>query len=62
MQARRIMQQALGKVFDAHDVLTSPTLPMLATKPIDKLETTSSYSDPLGAGGNLAGLPSFSVP
>lgn len=62
MQARRIMQQELAKVFETYDLLVSPTLPMLATKLTDKLETAFAYSDPLGAGGNLAGLPALSVP
>jgi aspartyl-tRNA(Asn)/glutamyl-tRNA(Gln) amidotransferase subunit A len=35
---------------------------MLATKLEVKLEDAFAYADPLGSGGNLAGLPALSVP
>jgi len=62
MQARRIMQQELAKVLESYDLLVSPTVPMLATKLSDKLEAAFAYSDPLGSGSNLAGLPALSAP
>ena len=62
MQARRLIQEALGEVLARFDVLISPTLPITAVKIADKLETSFAYSDPLGSGGNLAGLPALSLP
>ena len=62
MQARRLIQQAFGEVLERFDVLISPTLPITAPSLSEKLETSFAYSDPLGSGGNLAGLPALSLP
>jgi aspartyl-tRNA(Asn)/glutamyl-tRNA(Gln) amidotransferase subunit A len=62
MQARRLIQEGLDEVLRKFDVLVSPTVPILAAKLVDKLEASFAYSDPLGSGGNLAGLPALSLP
>jgi aspartyl-tRNA(Asn)/glutamyl-tRNA(Gln) amidotransferase subunit A len=62
MQARRLIQEALGGVLERFDVVISPTLPITAAKISDKLEKSFAYSDPLGSGGNLSGLPALSLP
>jgi len=62
MQVRRLIQQAFDETFRKYDLLISPTMPIVAAKLADKLETSFAYSDPLGSGGNLAGLPALSVP
>lgn len=62
MQARRLIQESFAELLEKFDVLLSPTLPITAAKITDKLETSFAYSDPLGSGGNLAGLPALSVP
>lgn len=62
MQARRILQQEMGKLFETFDLIIAPTVPMLATKLEEKLDAAFAYSDPIGSGGNLAGLPALSVP
>ncbi len=62
MQARRLIQQAFDELFQRYDLLISPTMPIVAAKLTDKLETAFAYSDPLGSGGNLAGLPALSMP
>ncbi len=62
MQARRLIQQAFEEIYRQHDLLVSPTMPILASKLIDKLETAFTYNDPLGSGANLAGLPALSLP
>jgi aspartyl-tRNA(Asn)/glutamyl-tRNA(Gln) amidotransferase subunit A len=62
MQVRRLIQQAFDGLFEQYDLLVSPTMPIVAAKITDKLETSFAYSDPLGSGGNLAGLPALSVP
>ncbi|MEO8348411.1 MAG: amidase, partial [Acidobacteriota bacterium] len=48
MQARRLIQQALDEVLGKFDLLISPTVPILAARISDKLETSFAYSDPLG--------------
>jgi len=62
MQARRLIQEALDEILGRFDVLISPTVPLLAARISDKLEASFAYSDPLGSGGNLAGLPALSLP
>jgi aspartyl-tRNA(Asn)/glutamyl-tRNA(Gln) amidotransferase subunit A len=62
MQVRRLIQQAFDETFKEYDLLVSPTMPIVAAKLTDKLETSFAYSDPVGSGGNLAGLPALSVP
>ena len=62
MQARRLIQESFAELLEKFDVLLSPTLPITAAKITDKLETSFAYSDPLGSGGNLAGLPALSLP
>jgi len=62
MQARRVIQRAFDQIFQEFDLLVSPAMPIVAPRLADKLETAFAYSDPLGSGGNLAGLPALSVP
>ena len=62
MQARRLIQQAFDEMFRQYDLLISPTMPIVAAKLTDKLETAFAYTDSLGSGGNLAGLPALSMP
>ncbi|HEV8232788.1 MAG TPA: amidase [Thermoanaerobaculia bacterium] len=62
MQVRRLIQQAFDGIFEKYDLLVSPTMPIVAAKIADKLETSFAYPDPLGSGGNLSGLPALSVP
>ena len=62
MQARRLMQKALDGVFEKYDVLIAPGVSFVAT-PLDaNLEQAFSGPDPLGAAGNLAGLPAVTIP
>jgi len=62
MQARRLIQEAFDEMFSRYDLLISPTMPIVAAKLIDKLETAFAYTASLGSGGNLAGLPALSMP
>jgi aspartyl-tRNA(Asn)/glutamyl-tRNA(Gln) amidotransferase subunit A len=62
MQARRIMQAEMDKLFDSFDALVSPSVPYLATRLDADLEKALPAADPLGAAGNLCGLPALSVP
>jgi len=61
-RVREIVQQKMADLFDSFDVLVAVSQPIPAT-PLDlNLETGLSFSDPLGAIGNLCGLPALSVP
>jgi len=49
-------------LFEKVDVLVTPSLPTSAS-PIDaNLEEALSFPDPIGALGNMCGLPALSVP
>jgi len=59
---RRILQQKMDVVFQQHDVLVAPSLPIPASTLDTNLETDLSFADPIGGIGNLCGLPALSVP
>jgi Asp-tRNA(Asn)/Glu-tRNA(Gln) amidotransferase A subunit family amidase len=61
-QVREILQMKMTELFDAVDVLVTASQPVAATPLQTNLETDLSYPDPLGAIGNLCGLPALSVP
>jgi aspartyl-tRNA(Asn)/glutamyl-tRNA(Gln) amidotransferase subunit A len=65
LKAQRIrtgLQRQIDALFDRFDVLAAPTFPCPAP-PLDaNLEEALDYPDPLGAIGNLCGLPAISVP
>jgi aspartyl-tRNA(Asn)/glutamyl-tRNA(Gln) amidotransferase subunit A len=61
-RARENLQKKMADLFDSFDVLATVSQPLPAT-PLDfNLETGLSFPDPLGAIGNLCGLPALSVP
>ena len=62
MQARRIMQQEMDRLFTKFDVLIAPGVSFVATPLGANLEQAFSGPDPLGAAGNLTGLPALTVP
>src|SRR5579859_1508636 len=62
LQVREILQRKMMELFDTYDVLVSASQPIAATPVETNLETDVVYSDPLGAIGNLCGLPAISVP
>jgi aspartyl-tRNA(Asn)/glutamyl-tRNA(Gln) amidotransferase subunit A len=59
---RRVLQRRIDELFDRFDVLVAASLPVTASKLTANLETELSFSDPLGAIGNLCGLPAQVVP
>jgi len=59
---REILQRKMEAIFEVFDVLVAPALPVVATPLETNLETALSFADPLGAIGNLCGLPALSVP
>jgi aspartyl-tRNA(Asn)/glutamyl-tRNA(Gln) amidotransferase subunit A len=62
LKVREILQNKMEGLFDSFDVLATASQPVAAT-PLDlNLETGLVFPDPLGAIGNLCGLPALSVP
>jgi len=62
LRVRTILRQKMEPLFTRFDVIAAPTLPVTATTLETNLETDLSFADPLGAIGNLLGLPAVSVP
>ncbi len=62
LRVREILQQDMRTLFDSHDVLVAASQPVPATPLSLNLFTGLSFPDPLGAIGNLCGLPALSVP
>jgi aspartyl-tRNA(Asn)/glutamyl-tRNA(Gln) amidotransferase subunit A len=62
LKVREILQKKMEELFESFDVLVTASQPVPAT-PLDlNLETGLVFPDPLGAIGNLCGLPALSVP
>jgi aspartyl-tRNA(Asn)/glutamyl-tRNA(Gln) amidotransferase subunit A len=61
-RVREIVQRKMADLFDSFDVLVTVTLPIAATAIDANIETALSFPDPMGAIGNLCGLPAMSVP
>src|SRR5215813_2671681 len=62
LQVRGILQQKMETLFDGMDVLVAASQPLGANAIDANLETELAFPDPLGAIGNLCGLPALSVP
>jgi len=61
-RVREILQKKIDALFETYDVLAAATLPAPATPLTLDLSKGLSFPDPLGAIGNLCGLPAISVP
>jgi Asp-tRNA(Asn)/Glu-tRNA(Gln) amidotransferase A subunit family amidase len=62
LSVREILQKKMETLFDSFDVLVTAAQPVPAPPLETNLETGFSFPDPLGAIGNLCGLPAISVP
>jgi aspartyl-tRNA(Asn)/glutamyl-tRNA(Gln) amidotransferase subunit A len=62
LKVREILQKKMEALFDSFEVLVAPSQPVPATPLTLNLETGLAFPDPLGAIGNLCGLPALSVP
>src|SRR5262249_17994556 len=62
LQVRDILQRKMTELFDIFDVIVTASQPIVATALEANLETDIVFPDPLGAIGNLCGLPALSVP
>lgn len=62
LRIREILQKQMTDLFDSYDVLATASQPVPAT-PLDMdISKGLAFPDPLGAIGNLCGLPALSVP
>jgi aspartyl-tRNA(Asn)/glutamyl-tRNA(Gln) amidotransferase subunit A len=59
---RETLQESMRTLFDSYDVLVAAAQPIPATPLTLNLLTGLSFADPLGAIGNLCGLPALSLP
>jgi aspartyl-tRNA(Asn)/glutamyl-tRNA(Gln) amidotransferase subunit A len=62
LRIREILQQQIADLFDNFDVLVAASQPVPATPLELDISKGLAYPDPLGAIGNLCGLPALSVP
>jgi aspartyl-tRNA(Asn)/glutamyl-tRNA(Gln) amidotransferase subunit A len=62
LSVREILQKKMEAIFDSFDVLVAAAQPIPASPLETNLETDLTFPDPLGAIGNLCGLPALSVP
>ena len=61
-RARATLQRKMGDFFRGYDVIAAASQNVVATRLSANLETDIPSADPLGAIGNLCGLPAISVP
>jgi aspartyl-tRNA(Asn)/glutamyl-tRNA(Gln) amidotransferase subunit A len=62
LRVREILRKKMEPLFEQFDVIMAPTLPVTASALETNLETDLSFADPVGAVGNLLGLPAISIP
>jgi len=62
MRVRGVLQRKMAEMFREYDVIAAASENVAATKLDANLETDIPSADPLGAIGNLCGLPAISVP
>src|SRR5271163_4759734 len=62
LKIREILQKKIDALFDTYDVLVAAGQPTPASPITVNLEDGPDYPDPLGAIGNLCGLPALAVP
>lgn len=56
------VQRALARFFGRHDLVLAPNLPFAPPRVEEPLGPLLAVPDPLGAAGNLAGLPAVALP
>ena len=61
-RVREILQKKMDALFESYDVLVAASLPGPASPLTVNLSDVFNVPDPLGAIGNLCGLPALSVP
>ncbi len=59
---RREAQRALARFFERHDLILAPNVPFPPPRVEEPLDGLLAAPDPLGAAGNLCGLPALALP
>jgi aspartyl-tRNA(Asn)/glutamyl-tRNA(Gln) amidotransferase subunit A len=62
MRVRGEVQRALARFFDRYDLVLAPNLTVAPPRVDENFDALLSGADPLGAAGNLAGLPAVALP
>jgi aspartyl-tRNA(Asn)/glutamyl-tRNA(Gln) amidotransferase subunit A len=62
LRIRGILQTKIAELFDSYDVLAAAAQPVGASPLTVDISKGLAFPDPLGAIGNLCGLPALSVP
>lgn len=62
MRVRGELQRALATFFTRYDLVLAPNLPFPAPKVEENFDALFAFPDPLGAAGNVAGLPAVALP
>jgi aspartyl-tRNA(Asn)/glutamyl-tRNA(Gln) amidotransferase subunit A len=62
MRVRGELQRALARFFERYDLVLAPNLPWPPPRVEENFDALFSAPDPLGAAGNLAGLPAAALP
>ena len=62
MRIRGEVQRALARFFERYDLVLAPNLPYAPPRVEESFDALFSAPDPLGAAGNVAGLPAVALP
>ncbi len=62
MRVRGEAQRAMARFFERYDLVLAPNVPVAAPRVEEDFDERLSYPDPLGAAGNLCGLPALALP
>ena len=62
MRLRGEGQHAMARFFERHDLLLAPNLPVAPPRVEEDFDQALDLPDPLGAAGNLCGLPALALP
>ena len=62
MRLRGEGQRAMARFFERHDLVLAPNLPVMPPRVEENFDAALDLPDPLGAAGNLCGLPALALP
>ena len=62
MRVRAEAQRAMAGFFERFDLVLAPNLPVEPPKVAENFDALFSFGDPLGAAGNVCGLPALALP
>jgi aspartyl-tRNA(Asn)/glutamyl-tRNA(Gln) amidotransferase subunit A len=62
MRVRTEAQLAMARLFERHDLVLAPNLPVEPPRVAENFDAALNYPDQLGAAGNVCGLPALALP